>query len=157
MSSITTGIAEAYLRSLKQTTTLIKIARSWDEAKSAANLAQTSAPHSVDEVQSRHSLRKQAANIHSPELCTTWLNFAFEGISNIANDIVTELPSDILIASPDVFLAKAAAGAFSEAAYDNALWLLAQESQQHSVHLKFTLFQQGRWPIGIKDQFFYIL
>ena len=157
ISSLTVGITRNYLRSIKQENTLIKVARSWDEAKAAANSAEIFGPHSVDEIQGRQSLRKQAANIHSPELCTTWLNFAFESISNIANDIVTEPPSDILVASPDVFLAKAAAGAFSEAAYGNALWLLAQESQQHSVHLKFTLFQQGRWPIGIKDQFFYIL
>ena len=73
-------------------------------------------------------------------------------------DMPGSVPFDrVLVASPDVFLAKAAAGAFSEAAYGNALWLLAQESQQHSVHLKFALFQQWRWPIGIKDQAFYIL
>ena len=157
MSSITTGIAETYLRSLKQTTALIKIARSWDEAKAAANSAESRAAHSVDEARDRQFLREQAANIHSPELCTTWLNLAFENISNIAYGITTGIPSDIIATSRDVFLTKAAAGAFAEAAYDNTLWLLAQEREQHSVHLKFALFQQGRWPIGIKGQSFYIL
>ena len=157
MSSITAGVAKNYLRSIKQENTLIKVARSWDEAKAAANSAEIFGPHGVDEVQSRQSLRKQASNIHSAESCTTWLNLAFESISDISHEIATKIPSDIIATSPDIFLTKAAAGAFAGAAYDNTLWLLAQESQQHSVHLKFTLFQQGRWPLGIKGQCFYIL
>ena len=91
MSPVTTGVAETYLRSVKQTTTLIKIARSWDEAKAAANSAESRAAHSVDEERDRQFLREQAANIHSPELCTTWLNLAFESISNIAYGITTEI------------------------------------------------------------------
>ena len=157
MSSLTAGIAKNYLRSIKQKKTLIKVARSWDEAKEVANSAESLVPHGVDEVQGRQFLRKQATNIHSSESCTAWLNLAFESISSISHDIATKIPSDILAASPDIFLRKAAAGAFAEAAYDNTLWLLAQESQKHSVHLKFTLFQQGRWPLGIKDRSFYIL
>jgi hypothetical protein len=133
-----------YLRCIKHQNACIKIAKRWDEAKGAAGFAQGRAPHHVSEIQGQHILREQTSKIHSPELCATWLNVTFDSISSISHDITTEISSDILETSHDSFLTNAAAGAFAEVAYDNTLWLLAQESQQYSVHLKFTLFQQEK-------------
>lgn len=52
----------------------------------------------------------------------------------------------------DEGLAKAAAGAASQACHQAALALLAGAGQSHAFALKFRLFSGGRWPLGIVQE-----
>ena len=55
----------------------------------------------------------------------------------------------------DPALARAAAGAAAQAAYQAAL-ALAAESGDHAFAIKFRLFAAGRWPLGIADGRLYL-
>ncbi|MBM3491881.1 MAG: hypothetical protein FJX68_15855 [Alphaproteobacteria bacterium] len=49
----------------------------------------------------------------------------------------------------DEALARAAAGAATQAAYQAGLVLLADAGPEHAFAHKFRLFEAGRWPLGI--------
>lgn len=149
-------IVGSYLHALKKTNVSVKITKDWGEATGAARSPNKKLPDYSNEMQIRTFLRKKANEIHSPESCTEWLNISFSHIAKISENIARAGRFSTITTAQNVFLAKTAAGAFAEASYDNVLWLLAQESGHHPTHLKFTLFKLGRWPIGIKEDEFYI-
>jgi len=59
-----------------------------------------------------------------------------------------------LVADP--YLARVAAGAATQAAYQGALALLAEAGDDHPFAAKFRLFTAGRWPLGVIDGSFYL-
>jgi hypothetical protein len=56
----------------------------------------------------------------------------------------------------DAGLIRAAAGAASESLYLAALARLAGEGDSHPFLLKQSLFAGGHWPLGIKDQRYFV-
>jgi hypothetical protein len=56
----------------------------------------------------------------------------------------------------DQALARVAAGAATQAAYQAALALAARRDDAHVFAIKFRLFAAGRWPLGIVDGTLYV-
>jgi hypothetical protein len=56
----------------------------------------------------------------------------------------------------DQALARVAAGAATQAAYQAALALAAQRDDTHVFAIKFRLFAAGRWPLGIVSGALYV-
>ena len=57
--------------------------------------------------------------------------------------------SAALAGHSDPALLDAAAGAATKASYQAALLLAGGGEEDHAMAIKFRLFEQGRWPIGI--------
>jgi hypothetical protein len=56
----------------------------------------------------------------------------------------------------DQALARVAAGAATQAAYQAAIALAARAGAGHPFAIKFRLFAAGRWPLGIVDRALYV-
>jgi hypothetical protein len=57
----------------------------------------------------------------------------------------------------DPALARAAAGAATQAAYQAALALAGGAQSNHPFAVKYRLFAAGRWPLGVVKNSFYLL
>ena len=156
LSQTTSNIANCYLKSLNTSVGHITIVKSWHEAQNTGSSLNEERAHTPSDTAFRRDLKKKAEQAHSSATCIDYLNSTYEVVSNIAQDINSNIEAYVQEKDADFFLNKAAAGAFAEASYDNAIWILAQAEQLHPIHLKFLLFQQGRWPIGIKEESFFL-
>ena len=156
LSSDISVIVRKYLHVTGYQSASIKIAKDWEEAQIAAKSAKNLNLKGSSELEARKFLREQAAAIHSPKNCNDSLNRAFAQISTMSSRITINTPIELSSVPENDFLPKAAAGAVAEATYDNVLWFLAEASPDHPARLKFILFAKGRWPIGLKEQNFYL-
>tara|TARA_B100000029_G_scaffold12739_2_gene13358 strand:+ start:2737 stop:3276 length:540 start_codon:yes stop_codon:yes gene_type:complete len=134
----------------------IKIPKNWEEAKVVMKSAQNADFNGFTELTVRRTLREQAIVVQTPRNCDGLLNLSLDQISKIANKVSISVPAGLSSGSETDFLPKAAAGALAEAAYDNVLWLLAEGASDHPIQLKFQLFSEGRWPIGLGKKNFYL-
>ena len=152
VDSHTEQLAQQYLRSVHRGNTRIEPVPGWDGARRAARDLGWDRELLAAQITERHNLRRQADELHKPGGCETLLEDSFKAISVAAN-IALETAQH---ANPgDISIAKAAVGAFSEAAFDTALSMLTETVAHHPAKLKFALFQVGRWPLTItKKQFF---
>jgi hypothetical protein len=83
---------------------------------------------------------------------------ALTHVTNEASDVVMGAAS--VAASrdgvADQALARVAAGAATQAAYQAALAVAARAGTAHPFAIKFCLFAAGRWPLGIVDKALYV-
>jgi hypothetical protein len=72
-------------------------------------------------------------------------------IVDAAGNAAEEAASTALAHSHDAdpYLARVAAGAATQAAYQAGLALIAEAGRDHPFALKFAIFAAGRWPLGI--------
>ena len=156
LSSNISVIANQYLDVTGHGSTPIKIPKNWEEAKIAAKSAKNFNFNGFTELGMRRALKEQAITTQMPKNCDDLLSLSFDQISRTTHKITVSVPAELSSGAKTDFLPKAAAGALAEAAYDNALWLLAEGTPYHPVHLKFQLFSNGRWPIGLGEKNFYL-
>jgi hypothetical protein len=83
---------------------------------------------------------------------------ALTHVTNEASDVVMGAAS--VAASRDGIanqaLARVAAGAATQAAYQAAIAVAARAGAAHPFAIKFRLFAAGRWPLGIVDKALYV-
>lgn len=79
------------------------------------------------------------------------LSLALTHVTASASEVVTQAAAIAAARSgvEDEALIRAAAGAATQACYQAALVLAASGEPDHPFALKYKLFEQGRWPLGI--------
>ena len=78
------------------------------------------------------------------------------------NEIMTDIIPEVIrvsavyggVSDDDVIMA--AVGAATQACHVAALVVLAAEEEDHSMALKFRLFEAGRWPLGVTGNSFHL-
>lgn len=101
------------------------------------------------EIKAEKNLHRQGTRHFGKDDFLTALTAVTEAASSIHDAAVAVLARAHL---RDQGLAKAAAGAASQACHQAALAYLASAGESHPFALKFHLFSGGRWPLGIVQE-----
>lgn len=129
-------------------------AADWRAAERATRDPRWSATWWQAEEDARAALMRQL----EPQLEKQALLAALTHVTNEASDVVMGAAS--VAASRDGIadqaLARVAAGAATQAAYQAAIALAARAGDMHPFAIKFRLFASGRWPLGIVDGKLYV-
>lgn len=126
----------------------------WRAAESATRHAQWSRAWWDTEERLRAELLAAAARRHSEHTLLTALSRVTLDASDVVLGAASIATSRSFIADPA--LARVAAGAATQAAYQAALALAAETGDAHPFAIKFRLFAAGRWPLGLVGKTFHL-
>jgi hypothetical protein len=124
----------------------------WRSAEAATRDAQWSRAWWDAEERARAQLLASAGDRHGQHALLT----ALSRVTLEASDVVLGAASIATSRSgvADPALARVAAGAATQAAYQAGLALAAEAGDAHPFAIKFRLFAAGRWPLGVVGQTF---
>ena len=126
----------------------------WRSAEAATRDAQWSRAWWDAEERERTRLLDQAGKVHGQHALLTALSRVTLDASDVVLGAASIAASRSGIADPA--LARVAAGAATQAAYQAALALAAGAGDAHPFAIKFRLFAAGRWPLGLVGQTFHL-
>lgn len=140
--------AEDYLLALGFPECDVIPAMDWEEAEAAARNPEWNTAWWEAEEQLRAALSARAVEITGDEEAVL---VALTNVTSKASDAVHGAAAVAAgrFGVADQGLIRAAAGAATQAAYQAALVIAAAEEEDHAFARKFSLFQAGRWPLGI--------
>lgn len=126
----------------------------WRAAEAATRDAQWSRAWWDAEERERAALLERAGTVHGRHTLLT----ALSRVTLDASDVVLGAASIATSRSglADPALARVAAGAATQAAYQAALALAADAGDTHPFAIKFRLFAAGRWPLGLVGETFHV-
>lgn len=145
--------AEDYLRALGITAEVATVA-DWREAERVTRDSQWSRAWWDEEERLRAALLGTAKEIHDEHTLMTALSRVTLDASDVVLGAASIAASRSLVANPA--LARVAAGAATQAAYQAGLALAAGAGDMHPFAIKFRLFAAGRWPLGLVGTAFHI-
>jgi hypothetical protein len=102
----------------------------------------------------RADLLARADEIHGTHALMTALSHVTLEASGVVLGAASIAAARSAVADPA--LARVAAGAATQAAYQAGLALAARAGNTHPFAVKFRLFAAGRWPLGLVDRTFHI-
>ncbi|TNE59720.1 MAG: hypothetical protein EP340_01835 [Alphaproteobacteria bacterium] len=139
--------AQGYLDGLGFPEVAITPIASWEEAADAAASLDWDSESWSREEQLRVSLIDEALQF----MDETALQVALTHVASLAADSVRDTLENIAAIwdLEDTNLETAATGAAIQAAHNGALVLAAGSDGSHPFALKYQLFEEGRWPIGV--------
>ncbi len=139
--------AEAWLRALGRTDVALEPVADWPRAKALADAPGWDQAWWVAEERQRTALLAEATARHGRAPLFDALTRVTQAVSDPAHE--RALQSLAHAGLDDAGLARAAAGAATQAAYLGALAVAADQPATHAFAAKFRLFEAGRWPLGI--------
>lgn len=139
--------ADAYLAELGFVEAALAGIADWEEAEGAARNPDWNTAWWEAEEGQRMALIAEACAVRAEAEVMD----ALSGLSAAASEASFKAAGRALRRAglDDEALARAAAGAATQAAYQAGLVLLADAGPGHAFALKFRLFESGRWPLGI--------
>lgn len=140
-------VARDYLDGLGFPEVTITPIASWEEAADAAASLDWDSESWYREEQLRASLIDEALQLMDESA----LQVALTHVASLAADSVRDTLENIAAIwdLEDTNLETAATGAAIQAAHNGALVLAAGGDETHPFALKYRLFEEGRWPIGV--------
>ncbi|MBI3514776.1 MAG: hypothetical protein HY060_12045 [Proteobacteria bacterium] len=141
------GAAGDYLRGLGFAGLPIDGVADWPQAKALADAPDWDPAWWHAEERLRHRLLDAATSRHARAPLLAALTEAMMCASETAHDRAAHALASAGVA--DDALARAAAGAGAQACYLAALAAAAGSAADHLFGAKFSLFEAGRWPLGI--------
>lgn len=140
--------AEGYLVALGFPECDVVQVMDWEEAEAVARNPEWNTAWWEAEEQLRAGLSVRAVELAGDEEAVL---VALTNVTSKASDAVHGAASVAAnrFGVADEGLIRAAAGAATQAAYHAALVIAAAEEEDHAFACKFSLFQAGRWPLGI--------
>lgn len=139
--------AAAYLRALGRPDVAIDGVADWARAKALADAPHWDTAWWDAEERARIALLEVAAQRHGRPALLGALTHATQAVSDPAHGRAAH--SLMRAGLADEALARAAAGAATQAGYLAALAAAAEAPADHAFFAKFRLFEAGRWPLGI--------
>jgi hypothetical protein len=139
--------AETWLRALGRADVAVDGVPDWTMAKALADAPNWDQAWWVAEERQRTALLAEATARHGRAPLFDALTRVTRAVSDPAHDRAVESLGRAGIA--DEGLARAAAGAGTQAGYLAALAVAAGQPDTHAFLAKFRLFEAGRWPLGI--------
>jgi hypothetical protein len=139
--------AQDYGRALGLSDPRITEMRDWRNAERATRDPDWDARWWQAEDAERLSLMAELTSAHAPPELMAALTRVTDEASAVVFGAASVAASRDGIA--DQALARVAAGAATQAAYQAALALAARRDDAHMFAIKFRLFAAGRWPLGI--------
>lgn len=126
----------------------------WGEAADAVETLDYNSPAWETEEQLRTSLTQQALEQIEEDI----LEFVFTHIANEVLPAATQGAEEVadFLRIDDLEFVQAAAGAAVQAVHQAALVLLVGEDENHPFAVRFHIFEQGHWPLGIVGNSFNI-
>lgn len=146
--------SEDYLRALGFDDAAVAPVTDWRAAESATRDAQWSRAWWNAEERARSRLLEAAGESHGEHALLTSLSRVMLEASDVVLGAASTAASRSAIADPA--LARVAAGAATQAAYQAGLALAAEAGDMHPFAIKFRLFGAGRWPLGVVGDAFHI-
>jgi hypothetical protein len=146
--------AADYLRAIGFPDTAIIQASEWRAAEAATRDTRWNRAWWDAEERARKELLACAGRIHGAHELMTALSRVTLEASAVVLGAASIATSRSAIADPA--LARVAAGAATQAAYQAGLALAADAGDMHSFAIKFRLFAAGRWPLGLVGDTFQI-
>jgi hypothetical protein len=144
--------AEDYLTAIGFPGATVEAVADWHAAEAATRDAQWSREWWDAEERERTRLIEQAGKAHGQHALLTVLSRVTLEASDVVLGAASIAASRSFIADPA--LARVAAGAATQAAYQAGLALAAEAGEAHPFAIKFRLFAAGRWPLGLVGQSF---
>jgi hypothetical protein len=146
--------ASDYLRAIALPDAEVVAVAEWRAAEAATRNARWSRAWWDAEECARSDLLARAGTLHDQRD----LMAALSRVTLEASDVVLGAASIAAARSAiaDPALARVAAGAATQAAYQAGLALAAGAGGMHPFAIKFRLFAAGRWPLGLVDQTFHV-
>jgi hypothetical protein len=143
-----------YLAAIGFGATRVDAVADWRAAEAATRDAQWSRAWWDAEERERAALLERAGKAHGRHA----LLAALSRVTLDASDVVLGAASIATSRSglADPALARVAAGAATQAAYQAALALAADAGDAHPFAIKFRLSAAGRWPLGIVGETFHL-
>ena len=126
----------------------------WTDAGDAASNTDLNSEGWEVEEQLRADLSREALDYFDEETLSDTLSFVTETAGPVVVESIASAAS--LWPVEDDAVIEAATGAAVQICYQAALVLAAQAVEDHPFALKFRLFEQGRWPIGLSGRSFNI-
>ncbi|MBV8167816.1 MAG: hypothetical protein JO021_13560 [Alphaproteobacteria bacterium] len=139
--------ADAWLQSLGRADVMVDGVPDWAAAKALADAPGWDQAWWVAEERQRTALLAEATARHGRAPLFDALTRVTQAASDPAHDRAVDALGRAGLA--DAGLARAAAGAATQAGYLAALALAAGQPPTHAFLAKFRLFEAGRWPLGI--------
>lgn len=146
--------AQDYLAAIGFTNATVQAVPDWRAAEAATRDAQWSRAWWDAEERARAELLATAGQRHGQHALLTALSRVTLDASAVVLGAASIATSRNGIADPA--LARVAAGAAAQAAYQAALALAAAAGEAHPFAIKFRLFAAGRWPLGIVGDTFHV-
>jgi hypothetical protein len=146
--------AARYLRALGRAEVTLGAVSDWGRAKALADSPDWDAGWWDAEERLRQALLDVAGRRHGRAVLLAALTEATQAVSDPAHGHAARSLVGAGIA--DAALARAAAGAATQATYLAGLAAAAEVPVEHAFHAKFRLFEAGRWPLGIVGARFWL-
>lgn len=146
--------AADYLRAIGFPDAAIVPVSEWRAAEAATRSTQWSRAWWDAEERARADLLARAGKIHGAHELMTALSRVTLEASEVVLGAASIAAARSAIADPA--LARVAAGAATQAAYQAGLALAAGVGDMHPFAIKFRLFAAGRWPLGMVGDTFQI-
>ncbi|WP_373086673.1 hypothetical protein [Sneathiella sp.] len=148
------GAARDYMDALGFPDAFVAEIENWDDAGHAAGNPDWNSDWWEAEEQLRMGLTTKALELMEEED----LNLALTQISATASPLITAAVEAVTDEQDieDQELIRAAIGSALQCCHQAALVLAAGEEDSHPFALKYKLFEQGHWPIGITGRSFNI-
>jgi hypothetical protein len=144
--------AQDYLAAMGFLDASIETAPDWRAAEASTRDTQWSRTWWNAEERERIRLLDQAGKVHGQHVLLTALSRVTLAASDVVLGAASIAASRSGIADPA--LARVAAGAATQAAYQAGLAIAAEAGDMHPFAIKFRLFAAGRWPLGLVGQTF---
>ncbi len=146
--------ASDYLRAIGVAGATIIPVTGWRAAEAATRNTQWSRAWWDAEERARTDLLARASRLHGEHPLMTALSHVTLEASAVALGAASIAAARSAIADPA--LARVAAGAATQAAYQAGLALAAGAGEAHPFAVKFRLFAAGHWPLGLVGDAFQI-
>ncbi|HEX2117054.1 MAG TPA: hypothetical protein VHM01_21835 [Alphaproteobacteria bacterium] len=146
--------AHDYLAAIGFPEARIEAVGDWRAAESATRDARWSRAWWDAEEHERARLLRGAGKQQGEHALLTALSRVTLEASNVVLGAASIATSRNGVADPA--LARVAAGAATQAAYQAGLALAAEAGDAHPFAIKFRLFAAGRWPLGLIDHTFHV-
>jgi hypothetical protein len=144
--------AQDYLAAIGFPDAAVEAATDWRAAEAATRDARWSRAWWDAEERERTRLLDRAGEAYGQHMLLTALSRVTLEASDVVLGAASIAASRSGIADPA--LARVAAGAATQAAYQAGLALAAEAGDAHPFAIKFRLFAAGRWPLGLIGQSF---
>ena len=146
--------ARDYLAAIGFAEVSVEPVADWRNAEAATRDGQWSRAWWDAEERERARLLEAAGKRHGQHALLTALSRVTLDASDVVLGAASIATSRSGVADPA--LARVAAGAAAQAAYQAALALAADAGDAHPFAIKFRLFAAGRWPLGIVGTTFHV-
>jgi hypothetical protein len=144
--------AQDYLAAIGFPDATVAAVQDWRTAEASTRDTQWSRAWWDAEERERTRLLERAAQQHGQHAVMTALSRVTLEASDVVLGAASIAASRSGIADPA--LARVAAGAATQAAYQAGLALAAEAGDAHPFAIKFRLFAAGRWPLGLVGETF---